>query len=256
MGFGKNFDAVFHNGRDVCVAGAKRHGYRFVRTGCRDADEEHVGFVGLVNVHGFRCPAANFASLGIRDARQNFQGLLGRSHDETRGDRCFDPVQAARVGNDDALDVFHDVARDFYVNYVRVPAQAVARDGGSIRESNRFGAAHGGHQFARERRAVNFKVGSHGKRNAFKGKRERSRKKSRDLTQNVAVWPDRKSRAGFTLSDDFEAFEYVRREPHDSVANGASQGFEKRFARPGTSAQGFDGRHYVGSNADLQDGRH
>ena len=58
------------------------------------------------------------------------------------------------------------------------------------------------------------------------------------------------------LSDDFEAFEYVGRKPHDSVAYGAPQGFEKRFARPGTSAQGFDGRHHVGSNADLQDGRH
>ena len=122
----------------------------------RHADEEDVGFVRLTHFDGRRLNEfADAVALFGRDRGEHFEGRLGLRGHEPGDGRGFKPRQPARVRDDHALDVLHDVARDVELDALGIAPEALGADRGRIGERDGLGTAHGGKEFGRKRRFVN-----------------------------------------------------------------------------------------------------
>ena len=148
--------AVLFDAGDVRVRRAD-HGRHAVTVQVpRHADEEDVGFVRLTHFDGRRLNKfADAVALFGRDRGEHFEGRFGLRGDEAGDGRGFQARQAARVRDDHALDVLHDVARDVELDAFGIATEALGADRGRIGERDGFGAAHGGKKFGGERRFVN-----------------------------------------------------------------------------------------------------
>ena len=77
----------------------------------------------------------------------DLQGFLGVASHDACSDRGFQAFHALGVGYDDAFHVLDDVAASLDFHAFGHFAKDFMRFGGSVGQTDRFGAAHGGHEF-------------------------------------------------------------------------------------------------------------
>ena len=82
----------------------------------------------------------------LRDACQHLELRVGIADARARRDRNGKALAPARVRNDDALDVFDDVAAHAELNARRIRSQRFARERARISDGDRLGTAHRGHK--------------------------------------------------------------------------------------------------------------
>ena len=113
-----------------------------------DADVEHAAALRFPDGEGRRSEVFRDAGvLFLPHAGEHFEFAVGVSCRKARRGGAFHPAKAARMGDDDALDVLQDVAAHFDLSALGEHAQRLFRKGGGIGDGDGFGAAHRGHEF-------------------------------------------------------------------------------------------------------------
>ena len=122
----------------------------------RHADEENVGFVRLTHFDGRRLDEfADAIAFFRRNRGEHFKSRFGLRGHEPGDGRGFKSRQTARVRNDHALDVLHDVAGDVKLDALGIAPETLRADGRGVGERDGLGTAHRGQEFGRKRRFVN-----------------------------------------------------------------------------------------------------
>ena len=123
-----------------------------LRIGCTAKySDDHIKYVIRLQRHDFDRRLFEIGSQTLlrllADTRDDFQFSVFIAAEHSDPGSCRDAPSSACVGNDNAFDVFDDIAACFHGDFLRERSKRCTRSGGTVGQSDRFRAPHRADQF-------------------------------------------------------------------------------------------------------------